>query len=116
MKYILLNCMPPSMLEMPSPAMSALKKYLVTKGNNCKIIYWNLKLFRLQQDFVWGQVKSNEQSETLSLLLFDNYIAHKLDNHKAKSKIKCALMGIKPSVSQFLSVEPMILFTVSALI
>ena len=90
--------MPPSMLEMPSPAMSALKKYLVTKGNNCKIIYWNLKLFRLQQDFVWGQVKSNEQSETLSLLLFDNYIAHKLDNHKAKSKIKCALMGIKPSI------------------
>lgn len=43
-KKILLNWMPPAMVQMPSPAMSVLKSYLVNRGFDVGIIYWNLKM------------------------------------------------------------------------
>lgn len=95
--------MPPSMTEMPSPAMSAIKKYLEVAGSKVKIIYWNLKLYRLQQEFVWGHFNSNDNNETIGMLLFSNYIAYKRNNKTAKNKIKSALMEINPSL---LTIDP----------
>lgn len=103
MKYILLNWMPPSMTEMPSPAMSAIKKYLEAMGTKANIIYWNLKLYRLQQEFVWGHFNSNDNNETVGMLLFSNYIAYKRNDKTAKSKIKSTLMEINPSL---LTIDP----------
>lgn len=51
---IILNWMPPAMIELPSPAMSILKRYLENHGLDVEIIYWNLLLHDLQKDFIWN--------------------------------------------------------------
>lgn len=38
MKKIILNWMPPAMINMPSPSMSVLKKYLTENGYDVTII------------------------------------------------------------------------------
>ena len=102
MKTILLNWMPPSLVEMPSPAMSVLKQYLCVNGYDVKIEYWNFKLNKLENDFVWNCEKRDRQ-EMLSMLLYCNYLSFKFEDTAAKSKIKGVLSGIRPSI---LSADP----------
>lgn len=66
--------MPPSLVEMPSPAMSVLKQYLCVNGYDVKIEYWNFKLNKLENDFVWNCEKRDRQ-EMLSMLLYCNYLS-----------------------------------------
>lgn len=70
MKKIILNWMPPAMINVPSPSMSVLKKYLTVNGYDVTIIYWNIKLLKLQQDFLWGNMSVGLVNEFLSELIF----------------------------------------------
>lgn len=51
---LLFNYMPPGLLNMPAAAFSVLNSYLESKGLTCKIYYWNLRLAKLQCDFLWS--------------------------------------------------------------
>ncbi|WP_036984923.1 B12-binding domain-containing radical SAM protein [Prolixibacter bellariivorans] len=42
MNTIILNCLPPGNMDMPSASLSILKSYLEYQGYSVKIIYWNL--------------------------------------------------------------------------
>lgn len=101
MKNIILNWLPPSMIEMPSPAMSVLKAYLSSKGYNVSILYWNLKMRKMQKEFVWG-TSTGKTSEFHDMLLLNNYLAIKFGDKMAYAKVKSALITLKP---QYLSVD-----------
>lgn len=94
--------MPPSMIEMPSPAMSVLKHFLVSNGYNVSIYYWNLKLLKLQKEFVWCASETLTTNDNNAQLLFNNYLAIKENDKVACAKIKATLIAIKP---QYLDVD-----------
>lgn len=48
-KKILLNWMPPAMVQMPSPAMSVLKSYLVNRGFDVGITIGKYYILTLKQ-------------------------------------------------------------------
>lgn len=102
-KKILLNWMPPAMVQMPSPAMSVLKSYLVNRGFDVGIIYWNLKLYELQVDFTWSIAENIDSDMINSLLLYYNYLAIKNNDREAYSRVKSSLMSIKPN---YMSADP----------
>lgn len=101
MKNIILNWFPPSMIEMPSPAMSVLKAYLSSKGYNVLVYYWNIKLLQLQREFIWDQ-SNTTLNETHGLLLFNNYLAVRHRDKIAYAKVKSVLLALKP---QYLNVD-----------
>ncbi len=103
MKYILLNWMSPSLIEMPSPAMSVLKKYLSFYNYEVKIEYWNMKLNKLENEFLWNLTDDKKRDENNALLLYDNYLAIKYNDIEAISNIKGFLIGLRPSL---LSADP----------
>ncbi|MCS2221621.1 radical SAM protein [Bacteroides fragilis] len=96
MKKIILNWMPPSMVEMPSPAMSVLKQYLTQNGYHVDIIYWNIKLLPLQREFVWWPNPTMLECEIYAELLFNNYLAIKKKDPISYAKIKSMLIALKP--------------------
>ena len=100
MKKIILNWLPPSMTIMPSPPMSVLKAYLSAQGYNVSIIYWNIILKKLEKEFIWGTYTNNKTIEFQDLLLLNNYLAIKHNDKEAYSRVKSALIAIKP---QYLS-------------
>ena len=67
MKRIILNCVPPFACNIPSPAISILKSWLTKKGYKSTVIYWNLRFYRLQGDFVWNKPSVLETSSQLGL-------------------------------------------------
>jgi radical SAM domain protein len=93
-KRIILNWMPPAMINLPSPAMSVLKRYLVSCNFNVEVCYWNLILFDLQSSFL--PIKSIMDEEFVGLILFLNYVAvNKKDTH-TYNKIRTIVKGYKP--------------------
>lgn len=103
MKYILLNWLTPGLVEIPSPAMSVLKSYLTSYGYTVKVEYWNMKMMKLEDDFIWHYIGENGRTEDLATLIYCNYLAFKYDDHEAKNKVKSVLIRIRPSI---LSVDP----------
>lgn len=93
---ILLNWFPPSIIEMPSPAMSVLKSHLVSEGFNVRIKYWNIALISLQKEFIWWGKKPFNQNEFHSLLLFYNYLSFKYNDKNVYYKVKSVLLSLKP--------------------
>ena len=91
---IILNWMPPGMITMPSPSMSVLQKFLQSKGFEVEICYWNIKLYHLQEAFIWNSSSKND--ETAMVLLFNNYIAIETKDSEAYAKVKSKLMALKP--------------------
>ncbi len=89
--------MPPAMINVPSPSMSVLKKYLTVNGYDVTIIYWNIKLLKLQQDFLWGNMSVGLVNELLSELIFYNYLAVRFKDREAYAKVKAALLALKPN-------------------
>lgn len=89
--------------HMPSAAFSVLSSYLDFKGVDCSIYYWNLRLAKLQCDFLWSTDVNILADETNSLLLFFNYLSVRLDDKATYNKIKGRLISIKP---QFVAREP----------
>lgn len=89
------------MIELPSPAMSILKRYLENHGFNVEIIYWNLLLHDLQKDFIWNPHHTLNDKE--SLYLFYNYIAIRRKDKSVQNHIKIILQSIKP---QYRNISP----------
>ena len=88
---------------MPSPAMSVLKKYLFFYNYEVKIEYWNMKLNKLENEFLWNLTDDKKRDENNALLLYDNYLAIKYNDIEAISNIKGFLIGLRPSL---LSADP----------
>lgn len=82
--------------------MSSLKKFLLNRGFDVKILYWNLKIAELQNKFLWG-LNIDDNYELSSTLIFHNYLAVKIKDKEAIAKIKAILMALKP---QYLSTDP----------
>lgn len=95
-KNIILNWLPPAMVECPSPAMTALKTFVENEGFNAPILYWNLKLHQMQKDFLWGHSTSSDHPLWANIV-FLNYLAIKFKDENAFVKIKTTLIGLKPS-------------------
>ena len=96
MKKIILNWLPPSMNNMPSPAMSVLKKTLISNGYEVEVVYWNLLLLKMEQEFLWLPASSSEISEDYAELLFLNFLAINKKDKNAYAKVKSVLYSIKP--------------------
>ena len=86
--------MPPASDNIPSPAMSVLKQYLVSNGFNVDVIYWNLLLSKLQKDFVWTNNFTNRTM--LSMYLVYNYLSITCKDESAYKHLKTNLKSIKP--------------------
>jgi hypothetical protein len=85
---IILVCLPYFTLDTPMPGLSVLKSYLETFGFDVNINYWNLRMNRLQKDFIL----SNKNLNVLgSLLFFGNYLAVKKGDTSACRYIKYRL-------------------------
>lgn len=69
MKYVLLNWLTPGLIEIPSPAMSVLKSYLTFYGYTVKVEYWNMKMMKLEDDFIWHYIGENGRTENLTTLV-----------------------------------------------
>lgn len=50
---IILHCVPPAAVIIPSAALTTLKTYLMQNGYVVDIIYWNLIFEDLQQEFIF---------------------------------------------------------------
>ena len=86
-KKIILNWMTPAILDMPSPSMSVLKPYLISKGFNVEICYWNFIFSKLQTEFTWTNNFTDKDIFGLSVIL--NYLAIKI---KYLTCIKSSIM------------------------
>lgn len=94
-KKIVLCWMPPAAIETPSPAMSVLKSHLSSYDYEVEIDYWNLRMIKLQAEFVWADHRV-EVSDAILMYLFYNYLAvYKNDEHAYKV-IKVLLQQLKP--------------------
>lgn len=93
-KNIILHCVPPAEISIPSPALSILKASLVARGFNVTIIYWNLLLYDYQRDFLLS--KDNELNNRYALLPYLNYIALKNNDKTLYCKVKQTLQAISP--------------------
>lgn len=101
MKRIILNWLPPSMVEMPSPSMSILQQYLICNSFETSIVYWNILFNNLQKEFLWWPKETLTDSELHAELLFYNYLAIKHNDKESYAKVKSVLISIKP---QYLAV------------
>lgn len=72
---IILHCVPPAAVIIPSAALTTLKTYLMQNGYVVDIIYWNLIFEDLQQEFIFYKKNLNETSIVASELLFHFSIA-----------------------------------------
>jgi len=86
--------MPPAMVNLPSPAMSVLKRYLESCNYNVDVCYWNLILFDLQSKFL--PMKNIMDEEFIGLNLFLNYWAITKNDILTYNKIKTIVKSNKP--------------------
>lgn len=93
---IIFNYVPPAYISMPAAAFSVLKSYLEARGINAKVYYWNLKLAKLQSEFLWSDNVNILENESDNLLLFFNYLSIKNNDESTFYRIKSRLMTIKP--------------------
>jgi len=92
-KEIILNCMPPSTVGSPSAALSILKAYLCKHGYSVRIIYWNILLHNLENEFTWNKCQNVQGASTL---IYAAYLAVKNNNKSLYNEVKAALQTILP--------------------
>lgn len=87
--------MPPYSVDTPSPAMSVLKAYLQYFDYTVDVIYWNLLLYELENEFLWNKkkVKSGDPDTTL---LYAAYMAAKNKDGEMLCEVKSRLQAIAP--------------------
>lgn len=95
MKNIILNCLPPFGINIPSPALSILKSHLLKNNFSTSVIYWNLLFHKSQTDFVWNNPKVLEDISN-ELAIYVNYIISKMDNDILQDSFKQILRGYSP--------------------
>lgn len=94
--HIILHCVPPASITLPSPALSILKTSLVNAGDDVSIIYWNIILQDLTNSFIFS--KNSDICRTFWYLPYVNYIAIEENNTILISKIAQILRSINPSL------------------
>ena len=92
-KEIILNCMPPFTVGSPSAALSILKAYLCKHGHSVKVIYWNVLLHNLENEFTWNKCQNVQGASTL---IYAAYLAVKTKNGSLYNEVKSALQTILP--------------------
>lgn len=92
---IILNCVPPCSVDSPSPAMSVLKAYLQNSNYKVNVIYWNLILFDLENQFLWDKRKV-AFGESDTTLLYAAYLAVKKNDQELYKEVKAELQSIVP--------------------
>lgn len=88
---VILNWVPPGLIHLPSIPMSVLKSYLNSEGYEVKVIYWNILLKKLQQQFIF-YAQTEDIYAPLDLILFSNYYAY-YSNKTIDPKIKTLLIS-----------------------
>jgi len=92
-KEIILNCMPPFPVGSPSAALSILKAYLCKHGHSVRIIYWNILLYNLENEFTWNKCRNVKGASTL---IYAAYLSVKNQNNTLYNEVKAALQIILP--------------------
>lgn len=95
-KRIILNWLPPANIAWPSPSMSVLKSFLCRKGGyDVQVIYWNIILRDLQDEYSFGEIASIDQ-EIVDLSIFYAYIAYKNNDSTYLLRQEALLHSLKP--------------------
>lgn len=92
MDKIVLNWLPPSYIDSPSPAHSVLKDYLVKNGFNVEVKYWNLLL----NDYILNYINYDGDEEFVYLLPFYVYVAIEENDDDLLEKIVYEILSLKP--------------------
>ena len=85
--------MPPFTIGSPSAALSILKAYLCKHGYKVKVIYWNILLYNLENEFTWNKCQNVRGASTL---IYAAYLAVKTKNNSLYNEVKAALQTILP--------------------
>ncbi|MGC3977425.1 MAG: hypothetical protein QM751_03865 [Paludibacteraceae bacterium] len=97
MKKVIINWMSSSSIQMPNHTSSTLKTHLIEKKIKAEVVYWNLKLVKLQADFLWtSPEKFIENNRISNTLLHLNYLAIQEKDENAYLYIKAYLAKIYP--------------------
>ncbi len=92
MKKIIFNCVPPPFrTDLPAAAFSALKIWLSRNNIESSIVYWNLKLYNIQADFIRNYTGLLGISNDLSLYV--NYFVYKSDDPLLYDSFRKTLQG-----------------------
>jgi radical SAM superfamily enzyme YgiQ (UPF0313 family) len=97
-KEILLNCVSPCDNVSPSPAMSILKAYLLNQNKtyNVKVVYWNIILFRLENEFIWDKKILLKKDMANSTIIYAAYLAVQTNNQSLYNEVKAILQSFLP--------------------
>lgn len=93
MGKVLLNWLPPSMPEWPSPSMSILKSYLQNCQYDVEIKYWNILFDTLVNEF-WFNNLSGLSADFARLAPFYYYISH--DDESVYQRFLVKVQTVKP--------------------
>jgi len=93
MKEIILNCLPPFPIDCPAAAASILKAYLCKHGYSVKVIYWNILLYNLENEFTWNKCQNVKGASTL---IYTAYLSVQTKNVSLYNEVKAALQSIFP--------------------
>lgn len=91
---IILNWLPPANENISSAAMSVLQNFMIKKGFDTKVCFWNILLKKTLSSFY----KSESHKTDLSVLaLFNVALAYDLDDTNVITEYKALLMEMQPS-------------------
>jgi radical SAM superfamily enzyme YgiQ (UPF0313 family) len=91
---ILLNCMPPALVQMPSPALNILKSVLNQNQFVSEIIYWNIKFEKMHSE--WSVLFNDDDFELSRLLPFVySLVKQHKDDHQSKEIISLLMANSK---------------------
>ena len=94
-KKVILNCTPPYSVDSPSPALSVLKGYLQKFNYQVDIIYWNLLLYDLENEFLWDK-KKVKYGDPDTMDIYSAYMAVKNNDQEIYKNVKASLQALTP--------------------
>lgn len=97
MDKVLLNWLPPSSENMPSPAHSVLKYYLERNGYEVHVEYWNLKLCSTLESFL-NLGKRIYEVEYNKLLPFYGYLGIEYNDNDLLRRLTEYVLALKPQL------------------
>lgn len=98
MKKILLNWLPPAMVNFASPAMSVLKGYLRKNGYQVDVKYWNIALNNKIEEFFNFQ-KMGQNVDIYKFLPVLTYLSVENDDHKLQERLRYTILMLKPQLN-----------------
>ncbi len=96
---IILHCLPPSVPDLPSPALSILKGFLTPHGYNVEVIYWNIYLKDLLSYYTgeyYNLIGDFSERDHLDLLPFLFLISERYGDARSRARIMAYLERVFP--------------------